>query len=94
MSCAVAVAAAGLVLLNGVGFVAPSVPKSLTPEYRGCNQHLHVQITAGSLNIELHVRTSAAEVRFEEFRPFKYVTRTFFKKATVPQSCLWDECAG
>eukprot|EP00438_Fugacium_kawagutii_P021932 Skav207179 [mRNA] locus=scaffold573:798500:800583:- [translate_table: standard] len=32
MSCAVAVAAAGLVLLNGVGFVAPSVPKSLTPE--------------------------------------------------------------
>lgn len=33
MSSAVAVAALGLVLLNGVSFVAPSVPKSLTPTH-------------------------------------------------------------
>ena len=32
MSCAVAVAAFGLVLLNGVNFVAPNVPKSLMPQ--------------------------------------------------------------
>ena len=33
MSCAVAVAAFGLVLLNGVNFVAPNVPKSLMLQY-------------------------------------------------------------
>lgn len=74
MSCAVAVAAAGLVLLNGVGFVAPSVPKSLTPQYPGCNQHFHGQITTGSLNIGLRIQSSVAKEGFGEFRPFKDVT--------------------